>query len=150
MKAMYSILISALALTPAGASCEVAQSAPVWTEVRIATYDSWHGPAMDMVVRSFTLLEFPNNPFGAYGAFIGNANVEFTGKTATDFETGINADNGSLAFVSDTILPPGTRVHLEPLDRLSVPACADVGDPSTETCMGGGGLIFRTVWVLVR
>lgn len=147
MSKISAFLFNALALTLVGIGNVAAQGAPEWREVRIRTLDSWHGPAMDMVVRSFTLSE--PLPFQQFGTFVGAARVEFTSLTATDFEFGINADNDSLGFWSDTVLPPGTRVHLEPLDRLAVPSCDVASDPATETCHAGTW-ILRTAWILVR
>lgn len=105
-------LVVAAFLAMLGTGGAFAQGAPEWQDVRIGTLDSWILET-DMVVRRFVLQDVP---YESFGNFVGVAYVEFTNRSATEYESGVNRTG--LVFISDTVLRPGTVIHLDALDLL--------------------------------
>ena len=137
--------LALVTISTLGSGLAYAQGATEGQLIRIFHLDTWHPIPIDITVKTFTIV--PPFYYGVEGPFVGRAEVLFTGEAASYFEPGV--DRYELGLSSDTVLYPGSRLHLEGIDRSALPSCANLSQPTQETCLAGN-FIFRTVVVTNR
>ena len=118
----------------------------------ITPADPFWAQQMELVVRGFLESEVPVDLSGCKraGPYVGTAIAIVTGKMPpVVLSKGFS--EGGVHFSSDTILPPGTRLLLEPLPSANyayLPLCIDTDDTSPRATCTCTQKAFRNAIVL--